>query len=531
MLLDAFGRPLRPVPAAELLVRQAFPTTGSVRQIQTGHPADGLTPPRLAAILRAAEDGDATSYLELAEQMEEKDLHYAAVLGVRKRAIRSLEIQVDPGDETAAAAEAAEMTRKALDASPLKTALIDVMDAIGKGFSVSEILWERDGKSLKLAGLEYVDPRWFEFDRVNGTYIYLRDNGGPQPLRPDSYLIHMAKTKSGLAIRGGLARLAAWGYLFKNFSVKDWSIFLEAYGHPLRLGRYGPSSSQEDRLTLLRAARQIGVDMAAIIPKEMELEVIAAATSGADKLYEGNARYWDEQISKGVLGQVATTDAIAGGHAVGKIHEEVRGDIRDSDAEQLAGSLQRDIAGALVRLHFADRHRVALPVIRFVSPERADPKLMMELMEKGPKAGLKIAVSQLREVFALREPEEGEEVLAAPVPPPAPPPPVTPGAAPAPPLPDDPADARQTASLASDQVARDSIDALVDELIETGDLEEAVTGELEGLIEAIRRARSLEEVQDILEAFGAAEPGPVLDLLERSTFAARLAGEVGADIR
>jgi phage gp29-like protein len=528
MILDQFGRPMQRVPTSDLLERQAVPGLGSVRQIHGGHPADGLTPPRLTGILRQAEMGDATAYLELAEQMEEKDLHYAAVLGVRKRAIRSLEIQVDAGDETKVADEAADMVRQTLNTAAVKTSLIDMMDALGKGFSVSEIIWEREGHGLRLAGLELVDPRWFEFEQTNGSHIFLRDNAGPQPLRSDSFVIHVARAKSGLAIRGGLARLAAWAYLFKNFSLKDWSIFLEAYGHPLRLGRYGPSSSMEDRLTLLRAARQIGVDMAAIIPKDMDLEVINAATSGADKLYEGNARYWDEQISKGVLGQVATTDALAGGHAVGKIHEEVRGDIRDADAEQLAGNLQRDIAGAIVRLNFAERHRVALPVIRFVAPERADPKLMMELLEKGPKAGLKIAVSQVRAIFALREPEDGEEVLTAPAPTPDP----SPVAAPVPPVtPDAAAVVRQTAAQISDPVQRDSIDALVDELIQSGDLEEAVTNELGDMIEAIGKVRTIEEVQDILAAFDDAVPGGVRELLDRSTYAARLAGEVGAPVR
>lgn len=526
MVLDQFGRPMQRVPTAELLERQAVPAMGSVRQVQSGHPADGLTPPQLASILREAEVGDATAYLELAEQMEEKDLHYAAVLGVRKRAIRSLEIQVDAGDHTTAAAEAADMVREALSSAAIKTSLIDTMDALGKGYSVSEILWEREGKGLRLAGLEWVDPRWFEFDRNNGTYIFLRDNAGPQPLRPDSYLIHVAKAKSGLAIRGGLARLAGWAYLFKNYSLKDWSIFLEAYGHPLRLGKYDMSAKPEDKLTLLRAARQIGVDMAAIIPKEMDLEVISGATTGADKLYEGNARYWDEQISKGILGQVATTDAIAGGHAVGKIHEEVRGDIRDADAEQLAGNLQRDIGGAIIRLNFADRHRVALPTIRFISPERADPKLMLELMEKGPRAGLKIAVSQIRNVFALRKPEEGEEVLAPPAPtlPPAPPDPK--------PTPEDPpAAARQTASRDPDPEPRDSIDALVAELLQSGDMQEAMSGEVGQMVEALMRATSFDEIKDILAAYDLGKPGPIGSLLEQATFAARVAGEVGAKIR
>lgn len=527
-ILDQFGRPMQRVPDAQLLQRQAVAALGSVRSIHTGHPADGLNPLRLAALLREAETGDATAYLELAEQMEEKDLHYSAVLGVRKRAIRSLELQVDPGDDSAAAGELAQMTREALTSAAVRSSLIDLMDALGKGFSVSEILWERDGKRLRLAGLETVDPRWFEFDHENGKYLYLRDTAGPQPLRPDSYVIHFAKTKSGLPIRGGLARLAAWAYLFKNYTLKDWSIFLEAYGHPLRLGKYGPSSSPEDRLTLLRAARQIGVDMAAIIPKDMDLEVINAAISGSEKLYEGNARYWDEQISKGVLGQVATTDAIAGGHAVGNIHEKVRDDIRDADAEQLATTLQRDISGPLRRLHFADA--VALPKISFPPPESVDPKIMLELMEKGPKAGLKIAVSQVREVFALREPEDGEEVLPAPAP--EKPNPETPAPPEAGPKVDAPGRTdRQTAARAVADPAGDSIDALIDELIGEGTLQQAMTGEIGALLEAIAAATSLEQVQDVLAAFTAAAPGPVADLLTRSTFAARVAGEVGAPIR
>lgn len=513
-ILDQFGRPLKRVPTPELLERQAVPALGSIRSIQSGHPADGLTPTRLAAILREAETGDATAYLELAEQMEEKDLHYAAVLGVRKRAIRSLEVQVDPGDDTTEAGELAEMTRTALMSAAVRTSLIDMMDALGKAYSVCEILWERDGaKNLRIAGMEHVDPRWFEFDRDNGNYIYLRDNAGPQPLRPDSYVVHMAKAKSGLPIRGGLARLAAWAYLFKNFTIKDWSIFLEAYGHPLRLGKYGPSASKEDRLTLLRAARQIGVDMAAIIPKDMDLEVIAASISGAEKLYEGNARYWDEQLSKGVLGQVATTDAIAGGHAVGNIHERVRDDIRDADAEQLAATLQRDVAGALARLNFG--RPVALPHISFPPPETVDPKLMIELMERGPAAGLKISVAQVREVFALRAPEEGEEVLM---------PTAQAGATPT-----LPQLSQQTAAKAP--APTDSIDALVNELIAGGEMQRAMDGEIGALIEALSMATDMDQVRDILAAFDASSPGPIRSLLSRSTFAARVAGEVGAEIR
>jgi len=518
MLLDQFGRPLAGVPDHELLERQAIASLGSVRQIQSGHPADGLNPVRLATILREAENGDATAYLELAEQMEEKDLHYSAVLGVRKRAIRSLDLHVEPGDDSAAAGELAEMTRQVLTSSALRTNLIDMMDAVGKGFSVCEIVWEREGKGLTIADLEWVDPRWFEFDPENGRYLYLRDNAGPEMLRPNSYVIHMAKAKSGLAIRGGLARLAAWAYMFKNFTVKDWAIFCEAYGHPLRLGKYDTSSTVADRQTLLRAVRQIGVDMAAIIPKTMEVDVVNGASSGAEKLYEGKARWWDEQISKGILGQVATTDAIAGGHAVGKIHENVRDDIRDADAEQLAATLQRDIAGALRRVCFASAAQVALPIVRFAPPESLDPGLLLQLIEKRPR-GFRIAAADVYRAFNLRKPDEDEAVLPDPEP-----------AAP-PPFADDAT--RTAASRVPDSVpaARDSIVELIDRLIGEGRMQETMTAEIGPLVEALRRASDLEEIDDILDAYRDSTTGLLAELLTEATFAARLAGELAADIR
>lgn len=519
-VLDQFGRPMVATREADLIERQAIAQVGSVRQIQSGHPADGLTPVKLAALLRAAETGDMTGYLELAEQMEEKDLHYAAVLGVRKRAIRNLVLTVSPGGTAAADLDAAEMVREDFQGSGVRTSLIDVMDAIGKGFSVSEIIWRREGGQLRIDGLEWVDPRWFEFDQTNGNYLYLRDNAGPQPLRRDCYLIHMARAKSGLPIRGGLARLAAWAWLFKNFTLKDWSIFMEAYGHPLRLGKYESTATPADRATLLRAVRQIGVDMAAIVPKAMDVEVIAGNITGSDKMYEASARWWDEQISKGVLGQVGTTDAMSGGYALGKVHDEVRDDIAEADGEQLAASLMRDLAAAVVRLNFDPRHRVRLPIVTLQPPEVLDQKIWMDLIERGPRAGLPIAIAQAREVFGVRAPEEGEEVLT----------PVDAGQAP----PLAPEQTRSQVASRLDPAAPapiDSIDQLVDELLANGDMQKAASEEFGALIEALRSVKDLQEMRDVLDAFAAGNPGPLGELLARSTYAARLAGDLGAQIR
>ena len=77
-LYDAFGREVDPT---RLLEEQAAPTMTGIRNIYSSmHPSVGLTPERLTRILREAEFGDPFLYLELAEEMEEKDLHYLSVL-------------------------------------------------------------------------------------------------------------------------------------------------------------------------------------------------------------------------------------------------------------------------------------------------------------------------------------------------------------------------------------------------------------------------------------------------------------------
>lgn len=54
------------------------------------YPADGLTPQRLAAILREADAGDIAAQMALYEQMEEKDAHLHCVAATRRLAVTGL---------------------------------------------------------------------------------------------------------------------------------------------------------------------------------------------------------------------------------------------------------------------------------------------------------------------------------------------------------------------------------------------------------------------------------------------------------
>jgi phage gp29-like protein len=445
-IYDGFGRE---VDLERLREEQAAPTMSGIRNIYSAmHPAAGLTPERLGAILREAEFGDPFLYLELAEEMEEKDLHYLAVLSTRKEAVSQLDLEVTPASAQKDDVRAADMVRAMLsgDAIDIEDTMIDILDAIGKGFSATEIIWETSNREWFPRGLRWRDPRWFAFDWVSGAELLVRTlkeensaggsgaegtargshfkggglygalRGGAQPmtepLLPYKFIVHIAKAKAGLPIRGGLARAAGWAYLFKNYVLKDWVTFAEVFGQPLRVGKYGAGATEQDKEKLLAAVSNLGTDAAAIIPDSMLIEFTEARQTGSAELYQSFCAYLDAQVSKAVLGQTLTTEIPqgAGSRAAAQVHDVVRGDIMRADARRLAATLNRDLVKPIVDLNLGPRKNY--PQIALGVTDDADAADFVDMVTKLADHGLRIGQRSIMRRLNLPEPLEGEPLLA-----------------------------------------------------------------------------------------------------------------------
>lgn len=416
-LLDHRGNPIR---KAALTREIAAPSLASVRSPIAGYPADGLNPIRLANILREADQGDPLRYFELAELIEERDSHYAAVLGTRKRSVAQIDVTVEAASEDPFDVQLADMVREWISRDELADEMFDLLDAIGKGISFTEIIWDRSEGQWRPDRLEWRDPRWFTFDPVDGRTPLLRGGesgtGADEPLEPFKFIQLSIKAKSGLPVRSGIARIAAWNWMFKAFTHRDWAIFAQTFGQPVRVGRFHSGASEADKATLFRAVANIAGDCAAMIPKEMEIEFIESKNVGpGSDLYEKRADWLDRQTSKAVLGQTGTTDMKSGGIGDGgnQVHDRVAGDIETSDCKTTAACLNRDLVRPWIDLEHGPQKRY--PRIRIARPKREDLTGLSSALAQLVPLGLEVEQSEIRDKFGLTEPAAGAKLLRPPV--------------------------------------------------------------------------------------------------------------------
>lgn len=386
----------------------------SVRRATAGISiASTLTPQRLASVLRnVAEGNDPESYMILAEEMEERDLHYSSVLRTRKLAVASIEPSIESASDDKTDLDLAQLVRDKLLSHPdIPELFFDLLDGLGKGVGVSQILWDTAKTPWVPREYKWVNPRWLRPDPDTLDDILLISDEHPTgaPLQPYKYIVHRPRMKSGIVWRNGLARLVAVMYMLKSFTVRDWWSFAEVFGIPIRIGKYGNNASPEDINTLVNAISTIASDAGAVIPESMKIEMVESGKgNNGNTLFQNMAEWCDKQISKAVLGQTMTTEDGAS-LSQAKVHNEVRMDIAKWDARQLETAINRDLIIPWVIVNFGVQERYPKVSIKVSEPE--DLKAFVDALAPMVDRGLKVKASDVMDKFGLSQPEANEAVL------------------------------------------------------------------------------------------------------------------------
>ncbi|HGY4723294.1 TPA: DUF935 domain-containing protein [Citrobacter amalonaticus] len=402
------------VDKATLEQPQARASVLSVRPPSPGiSVASTLSPGRLAGILRNAADGNARDFFIMAEELEERDLHYASVLRTRKLTVAGIEPSVEAASDDARDVEIAAAVRNLITQPQIPELLFDLLDGLGKGVGVCEILWDTGSRQWLPRDYEWVDPRFLKPDRNTLRTFHLLTDTAPvdgEPLTPGKFIVHQPRLKSGLPLRNGLARLVAVMYMLKSYTVRDWWAFAEKFGIPVVVGKYGSNASPEQIQTLLDAITTLASDAGCAIPDSMKLEMQETASrNNGGALFKEMAVWCDEQISKAVLGQTMTTDN-GSSRSQADVHNQVRMDIARWDAMQLSNALNEFLVRPFVMMNFGPQAVYPRVMLHLSEPE--DLKILVDALTPLIDRGLEVQMSEIRDKFGLSEPEKGAVLLS-----------------------------------------------------------------------------------------------------------------------
>ncbi|MBL9102154.1 MAG: DUF935 family protein [Myxococcales bacterium] len=407
-LLDHLGRPVR---EADLRRDQAKPSGRGARPWTYAAVASGLTPSRLAALFTSADGGDNAELISLAGDIERRDSHSRAQLATRKLALAGLPWQITAASDDATEVKIADELRAIVAGGAFTRAVVNLMDAVMKGYSVLEIGWGRGPRWVPVS-FTWRDQRHFALDKEDGSTLRLRTEEQQKDgveLPAFKFITHVPDLVSGPVATAGLVRPLGVMYSIKTLGVGAWLAFMEIFGIPTRIGKYTKAANDDEIDALEKAVQMIGLDGSGVMPETTQIELLDAIGKGSGTgEHERLAEWADRQISKAVLGQTLTADQGAS-YAQGKIHNLVRRDILLADALSLEATLQRDLVKVYVDLNYGPRE--VYPAIKCVTQEPEDRKTFIDALVPVIDRGLRVQASDIRDRFGLTEPEEGAEVL------------------------------------------------------------------------------------------------------------------------
>ena len=355
-LFDYLGGLWNPstVGKGQIQTDRSFGTTWLKRAFAE-HPMKGITPASLSTIMEQAERGNLRLQHELFLDMEERDPHLHAEMSKRKRTVIGLPRQVMP--PTKPSKEELQLTTQLNDIikniPDFDTLLLDLLDAIGHGFSCSEITWGfTDGVWLPTK-FEHRPQYWFQLDTNTRTEIRLRNMSvDGDPLWPFGWIIHKHGAKSGELSRSGLYRVLAWPWLMKQYSLRDLAEYLEIYGLPVKIGKYPRNAPDDDKDQLYKALQQLGRNVAGIMPEDVSIEFLKESL-GSALPFMSMIEYCDSVMSMAIIGQTLSgkSSNTGLGSGVATLQSDVRQDLLEADANQLSNTITKQLLQPLLTLN------------------------------------------------------------------------------------------------------------------------------------------------------------------------------------
>lgn len=301
--------------------------------------------------------------------------------------------------------------------------LLNMLEAISRGLSVQEVVWELDEHLQMFPRRMYpVDKSRFVFNLKNELalvspidvfygealppYTFLAHRFDPEP-GPFNETRFEARIPFG---RGLFDRVYPW-FFWKTIVLRMALRFSEIFAAPYKVGRY-PENNVEAKDAVLEALKRLSSSSELVLPSGSEYDVkFEQPPTRGSTIYEWLLKYIDNQIVKIILGTTLVMEpGTQGSYTLGQSHERTTfGRIAQFDSESLCDTLEQD----LVRWVFIVNNwpQELAPIVTQSPPEVGSVVETVETMLTLSERGYPISVEMISEQTGIRTARPGETVL------------------------------------------------------------------------------------------------------------------------
>lgn len=391
-----------------------------------------MTPDQVSSALRQADTGLMWPLIDLANDARHKDCHLQSILGTREMSLTSLgwEIFVPEGAkrkerkvadwlrEALACADGSDGYEDEQQVVSLRGLLKHMQTSIYHGYAVAETLYVKSEGKLWPSGWKRTRQRRFRFGEADGRLYFYDELGGMKlpglDVKRDfprgKLVVHMPCMVGDEPQREGLSRVLLWAALFRNWDLRDWVALGELAWKPWRLGEYSKQADEDDVSSLKDMLRRLTSSGVGVYPDTTKVHIQWPEGNKVGASHSELFAVLGAEMSKAVLGQTLTTEqGSRGSQALGNVHDNVRGDILESDAADVSETIRRDLIAPLVRMNFG--RDAFVPGFRLLTDESQDLAKFATGIKTLREAGLRIPASYVRDQAGIPEPKEGEELL------------------------------------------------------------------------------------------------------------------------
>jgi phage gp29-like protein len=381
----------------------------------------GLAPSDVTMILLAADAGQPSRLIDLFNESRQKDGHLQSVCWTRESAVALCDVSFVEAEKGSKKRDqkAIDLCRRVVAEFENWPTLIEHLTAsFLAGHATCSIDWRQttDGYLLPYRA-KPIPIRDFIFSQKEGALRYAARPGdiiGVDLLADNpGRIVQLTRRINGdVLVREGLIRALVWSALFRNWNIRDWIALGEVGWKPWRIGKYEPGTDQKEIDQLVAALERIGRNGCAAVPSNCELEVEWPKGSGPSGA-SVHREFFDtigREISKAVIGQTTTIESGPNGdRASTQTRDQVRLDVRESDAVAVAAVLRAHLFSHVVAVNIGPAAKV--PVPWFQTDEATDMVAFATAVEKLANAKVRIPAKWVRDEVGAPEADEGEEVI------------------------------------------------------------------------------------------------------------------------